>query len=135
VANEQLTLKAASMADALPMLAAALTRADTTAGAASIAELLQGAQAFTLDNDGGPVAFYAVKVVEHEKCRVLWAMAGAGRLPGHDLTTTGMQAMEHQARSAGAGQVAITTRRRGFVKKLEKLGYQISGITLRKNLT
>ena len=96
---------------------------------------MQGAQAFTLDNESGPVACYAVKIVEHEKCRVLWAMAGAGRLPGHDLTATGMQAMEHQARKVGAAQVAITTRRRGFVKKLEKLGYAVTGITLRKNLT
>lgn len=122
------------MGDILPMLAPAMLRGDTTAGAASLPELMQGAQAFTLDNECGPVACYAVKVVQHEKCRVLWAMAGAGRLPGHDLTTTGMQAIEHQARIVGAAQVAITTKRRGFVKKLQGLGYEITGYTLRKKI-
>ena len=56
----------------------------------------------------------------------------AGGAPGVDLTKAIVPVIERQA--AGALQVAITTRRRGLVKKLVKQGYVVSGVTLRKRL-
>lgn len=131
----ELTLKQFEMSRALPMLAPAMARGDTTAGAAGLAELLAGASAYTLnDAAGNPAVVYALKVADHEKCRVLWVMAAAGGLPGHDLTITGLQAVEAQARSIHAGQVAITTKRRGLIKKLTRCGYEVTGVTLRKKI-
>ena len=123
------------MSRALPMLQPAMARGDTTDGAATLAELLQGAQAFALDGpDGKPAVCYALRVVQHEKTRVLWVMAAAGRDENIDLTTTGLVTVERQARNVGASQVAITTRRRGLVKKLKTLGYEVTGYTLRKKI-
>ena len=128
-------LKPVSMAQALPLLAPALARGDTTAGAAGLAELLDGSQAYTLDDDAGrPAVCYALKVAQHQKCRVLWIMAAAGGRAGHDMTGESLQAVHAQAKSLGAAQVAITTKRPGLIKKLARHGYTVTGVPLPKSI-
>lgn len=123
------TIRKAEFAEARPFLMEAM-RHDTTAGACTLEELCAGAECFVLEGEGGPVGAYALKVTEPGP--VVWLMAAGGNVRGIDLTGAIVPAIERQA--AGADQVAVTTRRRGLVKKLLRQGYQITGITLRKKL-
>jgi hypothetical protein len=136
--EKALTIEHASVADVLDLLNRAGTaRADTTGGTASITELCSGpnALAFAVIADGQRVGAYCVKLVDHETARVAWVQAAGGHLPGADLTAEIIPAIEAQAAQAfGADQVAITTRRRALVAKLLGMGFQVTGITLRKNL-
>lgn len=121
------TIRKAEFTEARPFLVDAM-RFDTTAGACTIEELCAGSECFLLENETGPVGGYALKVVGP----VVWLMAAGGNLRGIDLTSAIVPAIERQAE--GSDQVAITTKRRGLVKKLLRQGYQITGITLRKKL-
>lgn len=130
-----LTVHPATFADARHMLERAQLRGDTTAGAASLEELCAGGQVFTVrDGAGRQVLAYVLAMRDHAAARVCWVQAAGGGLPGVDLTGQAMPAIEHQARGQGAGQVAITTRRRGLIKKLRAHGYEVAGVTLRKKI-
>lgn len=109
-------------------------RFDTTAGAASLADLCAGAQGFELRQGGQRQLAYAVKVAQHKAHRVAWIMAAAGHAPGVDLTATVLPAIEYQARELECSQVAITTIRPGLIRKLKARGYTVTGVTLRKNI-
>jgi len=131
--EKSLTIHAATFADARPLLARAALRGDTTAGAASLDELCAGGQVFAVHDGGGrPVMAYVLAVRQHEAARVCWVQAAAGSAPGVDLTRELLPRIERQAKEQGAGQVAITTRRRGLMKKLRAQGYTVTGVTLRK---
>lgn len=127
-----LTVRAATFADARPLLARAALRGDTTAGAASLDELCAGGQVFAVQSAGRMVMAYVLAVRQHEAARVCWVQAAGGAAPGVDLTRELMPRIERQAKEQGAGQVAITTRRRGLIKKLRAQGYMVTGVTLRK---
>lgn len=117
------------------MLARAVLRADTTAGASSINDMCQGGQTFTVHNAAGqPVAAYVLAVRDHDMQRVCWVMAAGGGMDGVDLTGEVMTTIEGQARNVRAAQVAITTRRRGLIRKLRGQGFEVTGITLRKKI-
>jgi len=122
------TIRPSGFAEARPFLLEAMLH-DTTAGACSLEELCAGAECFLVEHDSRPVGAYALRVYG----KVVWLMAAGGNMRGVDLTAAIVPAIERQA--AGAGQVAVTTRRRGLVKKLVRQGYQITGITLRKKIT
>lgn len=107
-------------------------KTDTAAGSLTVEESCRGAECFLLVGEGGVMGAYALRVVSHDAGRVVWIQAAAGGAPGVDLTKAIVPVIERQA--AGALQVAITTRRRGLVKKLVKQGYVVSGVTLRKRL-
>lgn len=109
-------------------------KADTTLGAASVEELCREAITFAVEANGERCMAYAIKVVNHDDQRVAWVVAAGGKLKGVDLTATIIPAIEYQARELNAGQVAITTRRRGLIHKLSAMGYTVAGITLRKNI-
>jgi len=108
---------------------AAAARFNTTAGAMSVAELVAGCDGFELHADTGRAA-YALR----QAGQTLWIMAAAGRAPGVDLTAAILHEVERVAIERGATQIAATTIRPGLVHKLQKAGFQITGITLRKNL-
>lgn len=129
-----LTVHAASFEGTRHMLARAIERADTTGGACSIEDMCASAQAFEVRQDGQPVAAYALNTCEHSGGRVTWVAAAGGGAAGLDLTAQVMDTVIAQARSVQAGQLAITTRRRGLIKKLRALGFEVSGITLRKKI-
>jgi len=127
-----LTVHPATFAEARPLLARAVLRGDTTAGAASLDELCAGAQAFAVCIGGQRVMAYVLAMRDHAAARVCWVQAAGGGAPGLDLTRELMPRIERQAKEQGAGQVAITTRRRGLIKKLRAQGYTVTGVTLRK---
>lgn len=130
----RLTLQPAEYAQARPFLEAAQRRGDTTGGTASLDEMCQGGQAFMLKSAGVPVLAYVLAMRDHAAARVCWVQAAAGKMQGVDLTEQALPVIEAQARGQGAGQVAITTRRPGLVKKLKARGYRVTGVTLRKTL-
>lgn len=130
-----LNLLPASLEEVAPLLDPAQAF-DTTAGAASIRELCQGATCYRVETDQAEVVgAYALRMVRHEAGSVAWIQAGAGTLPAIDLTRSIVPAIEAQARAAGARQLAVTTRRNGLIRKLLRQGFEVSGITLRKNLS
>ncbi|AVO42729.1 hypothetical protein C6571_16790 [Simplicispira suum] len=130
-----LTVTPRAIGPLLPMLSRAQVRGDTTAGAATVGELCQGGQGFEVsDSAGRPVMAYVLAIRDHAAARVCWVQAAGGAMPGVDLTRELMPTIERQAQEQGAWQVAITTRRRGLIKKLRAQGYQISGVTLRKEI-
>lgn len=120
-------------AQALPYLLKAADF-DTTAGAQTVAEILQRSLCQGVSCGGEMVGAYALELAVHEAARVLWVTACAADLPGQDLTPHLLDMIEQQAVQVGAGQVAMTTIRRGLIKKLLRHGYEVSGVTLRKKL-
>ena len=133
--EKTVNVQPADLADVLDLLdLAGSIKADTTLGAASVAELCRDAIAFTVDADGERCAAYAIKVVDHDGARLAWIMAAGGAMRGVDLTATVLPAIEYQARELKVKQLAITTRRRGLIHKLCAMGYSVAGITLRKNI-
>lgn len=120
-------------AQALPYLLKAADF-DTTGGAQSVDEVLARSLCQGVECDGVTVGAYALELVEHQASKVLWVTACAADLPGQDLTPHLLDMIEQQAGQVGAAQVAMTTIRRGLVKKLLSHGYEITGITLRKKL-
>lgn len=130
-----LTARAASLAEALPLLQrAGAERCDTSAGLLSVEEVARGGACFVVEQGGVPVMAYALGLTVHDAGGVLWVRAAGGNLPGADLTATILPLIENQGRAAGARQVAMQTRRRGLVAKLERQGYHVAGYILRKNL-
>ena len=113
---------------------AGLKKSDTTLGAASVKELCADAIPFAVEQNGECVSAYAIKVVKHENSTVAWVMAGAGSLEGVDMTATVFPCIEYQAKQLNATQVAVMTKRMGLVKKLESMGYTVTGINLRKKI-
>jgi hypothetical protein len=110
-------------------------RFDTTGGTASLDDYLEGCEVLNIDVGGQTVGAVALRLVEHKAKRVAWIMLAAARHATADLTATVMPALEFQARTLHrADQLAVTTRRRGLVRKLQRQGFEVSGITLRKNL-
>jgi len=128
------TIRQCDFEEAAPLLARAFgPRTDTTGGLLTMAEACQGAECFMVEGEGGKImAAYAVSVSQHSGGRVAWVCAAGSVARGPDLTASILPVIEQQA--AGAEQVAITTRRRGLVKKLVRQGYEITGITLRKRI-
>lgn len=116
--------------EAAPYLDVAMcARCDTTAGAMTLAELTEGCQFYLVRHGGEACAAFALRLQGCAGAQVAWIVAAGGKLPGHDLTATVLPAIE---RALLGCQIAITTRRRGLLIKLARLGYRVSGITLRK---
>lgn len=121
-----------TLENARHMLARAVLRGDTTAGAASLDEVCAGGRVFEGLHDGRTALVFVLAMRDHAAARVCWVQAAAGHAPGVDLTGAAMPMIEQHARSQGAGQVAVTTRRPGLVRKLKAAGYRVTGVTLRK---
>lgn len=120
-------------AQALPYLQQAV-KFDTSAGAQSLDEMLGSSLCQSVEYNGEIVGAYALELAEHKACKVLWITACAAGVPGQDLTPHLLDMIEQQAVQVGAAQVAVTTIRRGLIKKMLAQGYEISGINLRKKL-
>ena len=109
-------------------------RSDTSAGVVSAEEICRDGDTYAVEEGGQPVAAYNLQVAEHERGRVAWVMAAGGGRAGVDLTRLVVPAIEAQARALGACQIALNTRRKGLIHKLQKLGFEVTSVTLRKNL-
>lgn len=124
------TVRPCSAAEARAWLLRAL-RHDTTAGACSQADHeADCAFGLVVDATGTPCGAYSLR----QSGQTLWVMQAGGDLGGVDLVREVLPGIEQGARAAGLDQIAITTRRRGLVRKMQRAGYQITGITLRKRV-
>lgn len=128
-----LTSKHIGAADARPYLLQA-AQFDTSAGLLTPDEAASCAVWQAVEHAGQQVGAYGLSLSQHERGTVLWVVACAAAVPGQDLTPHLLSIIEQQAQQVGAAQVAMTTIRRGAVKKLLQHGYEISGITLRKRI-
>lgn len=109
----------------MPLLA--LARADDVQGF-GLENILNDAQFFRLAGSDSQFA-YALMALGRE----LWIQAAGGAGPD-DLTALGFGAIERQASAGGFESVGFQTRRRGLVRKAEKLGYVVDGWILRKKI-
>lgn len=129
-----LTISPAAFDDVAPFMEMA-GRYDTSAGMVTLQDIANVSTLYQVqDEQGKPVAGYALRMTEHTAGRVLWIMAAGGRLPGVDLSEIILTAVKHQAQQAGARQIAQITRRAGLVKKMKAQGFKDCGTVLRLNL-
>ena len=82
---------------------------------------------FVFEQDGKPVCGYTLEIQGREVFIV-----AAGSVGSLDFTKIALAAIEAQA--ANYDSVYFTTKRRGLVKKAQKLGYKIDGYFLRKKI-
>ena len=101
-------------------------------GAARVADLIAGCAVFDVVADGQTVGAFAVRVDTYSTGRELSVTAAGG--VGDLGQTEAMAAWcEQQARDViGARALSCQTRRRGLVRKLEGLGYRVSGYIMTK---
>lgn len=109
-------------------------RFDTSGGLLTQDEATQGAVWMGLEQGGQLIGAYALSLTQHQRGGVLWMVAAAANVPGRDLSPHILSLVEQQAGQVGAQQVAVTTIRRGAIKKLLAHGYEVTGVTLRKRL-
>lgn len=126
----QVTIAPCDAAAAAPFLAMAAAF-DTTMGAVDQSEMMAGC-AFGLvrDDQGEAVGAFSIRPVG----KTLWIMQAGGAKPGVDLVADVLPDIEATARRLNLSSIAITTRRPGLVRKMDRRGYAVAGITLRKNL-
>jgi hypothetical protein len=91
---------------------------------------LEGCALFLVLAGDCEIGAYALKIAG----RVGWVIAGAGALPGADLTADLMPAIEHQLRLSGCSEIMLRTQRAGLVKKLDAAGWLLDSTILRKSL-
>jgi hypothetical protein len=130
------TLDEIPMDAALPLLAPlAGAKADTAMGAMTLPEILNESQTYLVNLDGRDVGAIALKISQHSQGDVLWIVGGVGGCKGADMVRDVLPAVEEAAEINRCQFTAITTRRPGMVKKLEAVGYEVTGITLRKRIS
>ena len=105
-------------------------KTDTGAGKYSVESMIQRGQCFVVGGDTGQVAAYVLQAQGPE----LWVMAAAGGEQGTCVTTALTALIEAQARAHGFASVGFQTKRRGLVRKAEKLGYEVAGYIMRKKI-
>ena len=110
-------------------------KADTCAGLASVQDICRNSQAFKVqDASGSTVAAYALEPYQHDRGTMLFVTAGAGAMPGIDLSLTMCNTVETQARVIGAKAVGLMTRRNGLIEKLKAQGWTVAGVKLVKKI-
>lgn len=80
-------------------------------------------QSFVLETDTGRGVFSMDTTHSGGEC--CWVDAAAGT--GTGLTEAGIAIVEQKAKAAGCRRVAFQTMRRGLVRRVRRLGYQITG--------
>lgn len=107
-------------------------KCDTTSGLGSMQVALEDAQLFDVVVSGETIARYALKQMDRPNGTEVFIVAAVGGMPGADLTQSVIPAIEQQC--AGVDRLTINTRRRGLVKKLQKQGWTVDGVVMRKRL-
>lgn len=129
--EKTLTIRQTGFADVRAFLARAARRGDHTGGALSIDEACSGATTWAVeDAEGRIVMAYAMRAAGG----ACWVTAAGGDAPGVDLTKSVLPVMQRQARAMGCDQLAVTTKRGGLVRKLQRQGFEQTAVTLRKKL-
>lgn len=128
-----LMVKPVPVASILWLLEKASKKADHTGGALNVGDLCNGAQGFAVFDDAAPqvlIMAYALRV-QGPTC---WVLVASGGLQGCNLTATVIPAIETEARRMGCTQIAVTTKRKGLIKKMSVHGFAPTAITLRKKI-
>lgn len=115
-AQEKISLRRATAAEILPFVERA-ARYDTTDGAED-AQSVARRGGWLFCEAGKPFAGFTV--IEREGGLFVTAASGEGR---RDLTALILGTLEQ----AGAASVAFQTRRRGLMRKAQRLGYRVAG--------
>lgn len=134
VPEKVIAMRRATAGEILPFVKLA-ARFDTTGGGVDVGAIAQNGRAFLLSEAGRDVLGYTLEV----EGRCVWITSAAGR-SAVDLTRLMHEVIEAQA--DGFECIQFETRRRGLVRKAEKMGYQIvgeiakpgNGYIMRKNL-
>ncbi len=103
-------------------------KTDTGGGKYSLDSIMERGQCFVVEGEGGIVAAYVLQAQGPE----LWVMAAAGAESGACLTAEMAGQIEARAKAHGFASVGFQTKRRGLVRKAEKLGYEVAGYIMRK---
>lgn len=111
-----------------------LRPAEIYSGDLSAADLVAGSACFAVAVNGRQVGAYALRLVEGENGATVWIMAAAGSAPGVNLVAATLPAIEANAARNGATALAVTTQRRGLIRKMRLLGYEVDSVNLRKVL-
>lgn len=124
----------ADRARALSLIERASTHA--VGGAATVADLVSGCALFDVVNaQGRVVAAFAVRVDQYEAGRELSVTAAGGEAHARGATEAMSAWAEAQARDRiGARVLTCETQRPGLVRKLQRLGYRVSGYVLTKEI-
>ena len=110
-------------------------KTDTCAGLASVQDICRHSQIFKVtDEAGNTVAAYAVEPYEHDRGTMLFVTAGAGAMPGIDLSLTMCKVVEAQAIDVGAKAIGLMTKRGGMIRKLKAQGWTVAGLKMVKKL-
>lgn len=97
---------------------------DTTGGGLTVEDVMQRCELYSIDRDGVQIGAYAIE----DDGLDVWVVAAAG--DGKVLDDLiGLLQQRWPGR-----RIALTTIRKGLVKKLMRRGFGISGITIRKHL-
>jgi len=90
--------------------------------------LAAAGQAFELKAQGGSGVF-----VVAQQGDMLWVQAAAGHA-ADDLTQIGLDLVEEMAKQLKCQRVGFQTARPGLLRKAERLGYQVNGWILKKEV-
>ena len=110
----------------------AAARYDTTAGLQSFAEVCAGSMLVEIARDGVPVLYYAARPIERAHGVELLIIAAAGRAPGVDLVTVGLEDVARRFPTVDA--VTVQTRRAGLVRKLVNAGFAYQATKLSRRV-
>lgn len=125
---------AADLRAVLPLLARALPF-HVDGGAIDLAELLDGAAVFEVEDDAGEVVgAFALNVERRGPGQVVRCVA-AGGLPGANVLPAIVEFVEREARERiGAASIQCETRRLGLVRELLRDGWRVAGYILSKEV-
>ena len=104
-------------------------------GEADLAELLDGAAVFAIEDDAGElVGAFALNVERRGPGQVVRCVA-AGARPGANVLQAIVEFTEREARERiGAASIQCETRRPGLVHQLQREGFRIAGYILTKEV-
>ncbi|MGD1324390.1 hypothetical protein ACNHE5_05555 [Pandoraea pnomenusa] len=124
----------ATASEVRPLLSRA-AKYDTTGGAWTVDDAMNGAHLFAArDADGRMVFAWAMTVHKHRAGCEAFVTAAAGEYTGANLLAVMLPYVERVARRAGATSLAFMTARAGMVKKMGDLGFAVEATTMRKTL-
>jgi hypothetical protein len=123
--KEALSVRAATSSEVLPFVLDAM-RYDTGSGQCDAGQIIAQSDAYLVVQGQNPVAGLLMRRRGSE----IYVVAAAGRA-NIDLSVA-MHEIINQYKSDEITAVSFTTKRRGLVKKAQKLGYKIDGYILRK---
>jgi len=123
-----LTIRAATSEQVLPFVLSA-SRYDTANSGRSAEDVIAECDAYVVEQGGQHVAGLLLRRRGNE----IYVVAAAGGKKNLDMSLA-LHRLIFQKKADDIESVSFTTRRKGLVRKAEKLGYEIEGYILRKRI-